>query len=125
MSWRSGRCPSRCRRRREVLVKVYATTVNRTDCGMRRAHPFFVRAMIGLLRPKRTILGMEFAGVVEVVGAGVTAFHPGQRVFGMSPDEFGAHAEYLCVPEDGAIAAMPAGARFDEARAVRGRVVRT
>ena len=100
---------------REVLVKVYATTVNRTDCGMRRAHPFFVRAMIGLLRPKRTILGMEFAGVVEVVGAGVTAFHPGQRVFGMSPDEFGAHAEYLCVPEDGAIAAMPAGARFDEA----------
>lgn len=104
----------------EVLIRVHATTVGRTDCGMLRARPFFVRFFTGLRRPKRTILGMDFAGTVEAAGAGVTSFKPGERVFGMSPDDFGAHAEYLCVPEKGAIAAMPAGARFDEAVACEG-----
>lgn len=99
----------------EVLIRVHATTVSRTDCGMLRPHPFFVRLFAGLLRPKRTILGMDFAGEVEAVGAGVTLFKPGDRVFGLSPDVFGAHAEYLCVPETGAITAMPAGAAFGEA----------
>mgnify|MGYP003393730724 FL=1 len=68
----------------------------------------------GLLRPKCTILGMDFAGLVEAVGAGVTAFKPGDRVFGLSPDVYGAHAEYLCVPEQGATALMPAGAAFGQ-----------
>ena len=99
----------------EVLVRVHATTVGRTDCGMLRAHPFFIRFLTGLRRPKRTILGMDFAGEVEAVGAGVASFMPGDRVFGMSPDDFGAHAEFLCVPEKGAIAAMPKGARFADA----------
>ena len=58
---------------------------------------------------------MDFAGTVEVAGAGVTSFEPGARVFGMSPSDFGAHAEHLCVPEKGDIAAMPAGVRFGEA----------
>ena len=99
----------------EVVVRVHATTLSRTDCGMLRARPFFLRFFIGLRRPKHTILGMDFAGTVEAVGPGVTSFEPGQRVFGMSPDDFGAHAEYLCVPEDGGIAPMPADTRFDEA----------
>ncbi|MGI9303379.1 MAG: NAD(P)-dependent alcohol dehydrogenase [Gammaproteobacteria bacterium] len=99
----------------EVLIRVHATTVSRTDCGMLRARPFFVRPFTGLRRPKRTILGMDFAGKVETVGAGVTSFTPGDRVFGMSPDDYGAHADYLCVPENGAIAAMPTGLCFDEA----------
>ena len=99
----------------EVSVKVRATTVNRTDCGMLRASPFFVRLFVGLLRPKHTVLGMDFAGTVEAAGAGATSFEPGARVFGMSPSDFGAHAEYLCVPEKGDIAAMPAGVRFREA----------
>ncbi len=99
----------------DVLVGVHATTVSRTDCGMLRAHPFFIRSMTGLLRPKLSILGMDFAGVVEAVGANVSSFEPGDRVFGFSPDEFGAHAEYLCVPEDGPITHMPAGVPFDEA----------
>ena len=99
----------------EVLIRVHATTVSRTDCGMRRPHPWFVRLVAGLLRPKLTILGMDFAGEVEAVGAGVTAFKPGDRVFGMSPDVYGAHAEYLCMPEQGAIAAMPAGVHFSQA----------
>ena len=96
----------------EVLIRVHATTVSRTDCGMLRPHPFFVRFFAGLRRPKRTILGMDFAGEVETVGTGVTSFKPGDRVFGMSPDVYGAHAEYLCVPEKAAMVAMPAGSCF-------------
>jgi NADPH:quinone reductase-like Zn-dependent oxidoreductase len=98
----------------EVRVRVHATTVTRTDCGMLLADPFIVRFFMGLSRPRRTILGMDFAGEVDAVGAGVTAFAPGDRVFGMSPAEYGAHAEYLCVAAAGAIAHMPAGMRFDE-----------
>lgn len=99
----------------DVLIKVHATTVSRTDCGMLRARPFIARFFMGLRRPKRTILGMDFAGTVEAVGARVTSFRPGERVFGMSPEYYGAHAEYLCVPGKGAIAVMPAGLNFDEA----------
>ena len=99
----------------EVLIRVHATTVSRTDCGMLQPHPFFVRFVAGLLRPKLTILGLDFAGEVEAVGAGATMFKPGDRVFGLSPDVYGAHAEYLCVREKGAMAVMPAGTRFGEA----------
>jgi NADPH:quinone reductase-like Zn-dependent oxidoreductase len=99
----------------EVLIRVHATTVSRTDCGMRQPHPWFVRLFAGLLRPKRTILGMDFAGEVEEVGAGVTKFAQGDLVFGLSPDIFGCHAENLCLPETAAIAAMPSNLRFGEA----------
>lgn len=100
----------------EVLVKVHATTVNRTDCGFRAAKPFFVRFFSGLLRPRRTILGTEFAGEVEAVGGGVTSFEVGDRVFGFSEDDrFGAHAEFLSVPAHGAIATMPARMTFERA----------
>ena len=98
----------------ELLIQVHATTVTRTDCGMLRPHPFFVRLFAGLLRPKRTILGMDFAGEVAALGTGVTSFKPGDRVFGLSPDLYGAHAEYICVSEKGAIATMPAELRFGE-----------
>ncbi len=105
----------------EVLLRVHATTVSRTDCGMLRAHPpLIARFFMGFFRPKHTILGMDFAGTVEAVGDGVTSFEPGERVFGMSPDHYGAHAEYLCVPETGPIATMPIGMRFDEAVACEG-----
>lgn len=99
----------------EVLVRVHATTVTRTDCGLLRPRPFVTRFVMGFLRPRLTILGMDFAGVVEAVGAGVTSFTPGDRVFGMSPDDYGAHAEYLCVSESGTVAAIPAGLAFHEA----------
>lgn len=102
----------------DLLIQVHATTVSRTDCGMRRPHPFFVRFVAGLLRPKFTILGMDFAGEVEAVGAGVTTCKPGDRVFGLSPDVYGAHAECLCVPEQGAIAAMPSGVGFGASGAI-------
>ncbi len=99
----------------EVLVKIHATTVNRTDCGIRAAKPFFYRLFIGLLRPRRTVLGTEFAGEVEAVGSGVTSFEVGDRVFGFSGDRFGAHAEYMVIPEDGMLATMPAGLTYEEA----------
>ena len=99
----------------EVLVKVHATTVNRTDCGFRAATPFIVRFFAGLLRPKVTILGNEFAGEVEAVGRRVTSFAVGDRVFGYSEGPFGAHAEYLTIREDGSVAAMPERSTFEEA----------
>jgi NADPH:quinone reductase-like Zn-dependent oxidoreductase len=99
----------------EVLVKVHATTVNRTDCGFRAAHPFFARLFTGLLRPRQAILGCEFAGEVEAVGAGVTSFEAGDRVYGWTGDRFGAHAEYLVMPQDGWLARMPANLTYEEA----------
>src|SRR6202166_2976796 len=99
----------------QILVRVRAATVNRTDCGELRPHPFFARLFFGLTRPRRTIFGLDFAGEVEAVGAAISTFKPGDRVFGMCPSRNnGAQAEYVCVPER-AVAAMPAGARFDEA----------
>lgn len=98
----------------EVLISVHATTVSRTDCGMRAPHPWFVRLGAGLLRPRHTILGMDFAGVVDAVGSDVTRFRHGDRVFGLSPDAYGAHAEFLCLPETAAMATMPPGMRFNE-----------
>ena len=99
----------------EVLVKVHATTVTRSDCGFRAAEPFFSRFFTGLRRPKRRIPGMEFAGVVEAIGASVTEFEVGDEVFGIRG---GANAEYVCVREAGALARKPASMTFEEAAAV-------
>jgi NADPH:quinone reductase-like Zn-dependent oxidoreductase len=102
-------------RSNEVLVKVHATTVNRTDCACRAASPFFMRLFTGLVRPRSTILGNEFAGVVEAVGSGVTAFKVGDKVFGYNEGPFGAHAEYLSIPELASMATMPANVTYQEA----------
>ena len=99
----------------EVLIRIHATTVNRSDCGWRAPHPFFSRIFTGLLRPKRPILGSELAGVVEAVGPAVTRLEAGDEVFGLKS---GAHAEYVCARESGAIAHKPAGMTFEEAAAV-------
>ena len=99
----------------EVLVKVHATSVTRTDCHMRAAKPFIWRFWLGLRRPKRRVLGTEFAGEVEAVGSAVTQFAAGDRVFGMRN---GAHAEYVCVREAGLIQPMPTGMSFEEAGGV-------
>jgi NADPH:quinone reductase-like Zn-dependent oxidoreductase len=93
----------------EVLVRVQATTVNRTDTGFRRGVPRIARLFSGLRRPRRHVLGTEFAGVVEEVGAEVTEFAPGDAVFGVNVDRFGAHAEYVCVRQGAPIAHVPAG----------------
>jgi NADPH:quinone reductase-like Zn-dependent oxidoreductase len=102
----------------EVLVRVHATTVSRTDCHIRRADPFLWRLFAGLRRPKRRILGIELAGEVEAVGAAVSEFEVGDHVFGGSAGRFGAHAELVCVPETAALAHKPARLSFEEAAAV-------
>ncbi|HEX2498569.1 MAG: NAD(P)-dependent alcohol dehydrogenase [Actinomycetes bacterium] len=99
----------------EVLVRVHASTVNRTDCGFRAGKPWFGRLFYGLVRPRATTLGSEFAGVVESLGRDVTAFQVGDRVFGYNDRTFGGHAEYLATPEDSWIAAVPANLTFEEA----------
>jgi NADPH:quinone reductase-like Zn-dependent oxidoreductase len=100
----------------EVLVKIHATTVTRTDTGLRSAEYFISRFFTGLLRPKRNVLGIEFAGEVEAVGAAVTEFEIGDHIFGVKG--FGAHAEFVCVRESGPLAHKPAGMSFEEAAAV-------
>ena len=92
----------------EVLVKVHATTVNRTDCGFRAAKPWLVRPFSGLVRPRVTILGNEFAGEVAAVGRAVTSFAVGDRVFGYDDTAWGAHAEYLTIRQDATLARIPA-----------------
>jgi NADPH:quinone reductase-like Zn-dependent oxidoreductase len=99
----------------EVLVRVRATTVTRTDCGWRAPHPFFSRVFTGVRRPRYRTLGMEFAGEVEEVGSGVAEFAPGDRVFGVK--SYGANAEYVCIRESRGIAHMPDGLTFEEAAA--------
>ncbi len=99
----------------DVLVRVHATTVNRTDCACRAAKPFFMRLFTGLIRPRATVLGSEFAGVVVEVGSDVTAFSIGEKVFGYNEGPFGAHAQYLAIPATGSLTTMPAKLTYVEA----------
>lgn len=98
----------------EVLIKVHVSTVNRTDCGFRSAQYFVSRFFSGLIRPKYKTLGNEFAGVVESIGRKVSLFEPGDRVFGYNDEQFGAHAEYMIMSENKAIAVMPKNLNFEE-----------
>jgi NADPH:quinone reductase-like Zn-dependent oxidoreductase len=103
----------------EVLVKIHATTVTRTDCGLRGAKPFITRFFTGLRRPKQRIGGSELAGEVEAVGAAVSEFAVGDPVFGTTPAfRFGTHAEYICMRESDPLAHKPAGVSYEEAAAV-------
>jgi NADPH:quinone reductase-like Zn-dependent oxidoreductase len=98
----------------QVLVRVHAATVNRTDCG-ELLHPTLIRLLTGGGSSRRKTLGLDFAGTIEAVGTAATRFKPGDRVFGMcgSRNE-GAQAEYFCMPETGPIALMPSNLRFDQ-----------
>src|SRR5260221_14160874 len=99
----------------EVLVRVHAASVNRSDCG-ELLHPTLIRLLTGTGRSRRNILGMDFAGTVEGVGAAASLFKPGDRVYGLCGSRNdGAQAEYFCMPETGAIAHMPSNLRFDQA----------
>jgi NADPH:quinone reductase-like Zn-dependent oxidoreductase len=100
----------------EMLVRVRATTVTRTDCGWRSGEPFFARVFTGVLRPRQRVLGMEFAGEVESGGAAVKEFAVGEQVFGVT--RFGANAEFVCVRESRAVAHKPSTMTFEEATAV-------
>ena len=102
----------------EVLIKVYSTTVNRTDSGFRSAEYFISRFWSGLLRPKHQILGCEFAGIIEDIGKSVTTFKKGDKVFGYNDKTCGGHGEYLTIAETDAVTNMPDNLSFDEAAAI-------
>ena len=105
----------------EILIRIRATGVTRSDAHLRAGDPFVSRFQSGLRQPKRKILGHELAGEVEAVGTAVTEFEVGDRVFGALPYlalSTGAHAEYMCVPERFPMAHMPTGMSFEQAGAV-------
>ena len=99
----------------QLLVRVRASTLNRTDCGYRSGKPFLIRFFGGLRRPKALVWGTEFAGDVVALGDGATRFAIGDRVCGYCEGTFGAHAEYLVVAENRLIVPIPAGRSYAEA----------
>jgi len=105
----------------EVLVRVRAAGVTRSDTHLRAGDVSVGRLISGIRHPKRRILGHELAGEIEAIGADVTEFAPGDHVFGALPYlalAAGAHAEYMCIPERFPIAHMPMGMTFEDAGAI-------
>ena len=103
----------------EVLIKIYATTVTSGDARLRRADPFLVRLYFGLTKPKKPILGVDVAGVIDSVGNDVKLFKEGDKVFGSTFDfGLGAHAEYKCLPENAVLATKPENLSYEESAAV-------
>ena len=102
----------------EILIRVMATAVNSGDVRLRKADPFAVRFIFGLVKPKINILGSVFSGEVESVGKDVTNFKIGDAVFGHTDMRFGAYAEYKSIPEKGSLALKPAGITHAQAAAI-------
>jgi NADPH:quinone reductase-like Zn-dependent oxidoreductase len=101
----------------EILVRVHATTVNRTDCAILRAHPFIMRFFTGLTKPSNPVLGTDFAGMVEEVGKSVEGFKIGDRVFGFNDQGMSSQAEYLVGKTGTFISHMPKNVSFQQAAA--------
>lgn len=101
----------------KILVRVHAATVNRTDCAMLQAKPFIMRFFTGLFKPRNPILGTDFAGAIEAVGAGVTGFNVGDRVFGFDDNGLSSHAQYLTIDAGKGIAVIPENCSYEQAAA--------
>lgn len=99
----------------DILIRVRATTVNRSDCAMLTAKPFIMRFFTGCFRPKQPVLGSDFAGEVVDVGSSVSKFKSGDSVFGFHDMGLNSHAEYLVIKENAAIEKMPKSCSFIQA----------
>jgi len=99
----------------EVLIRVFATTVNRTDCARLRAHPFIMRFTTGLVKPKKSITGTDFAGKIEAVGKDVESLKVGDDVFGFDDNGLSSQAQYMTFPEHKGITKMPNGLSYEQA----------
>lgn len=104
----------------EVLIKIHASTVASEDATFRSADPFIARFATGLMRPKATVLGTQFAGEIEAIGNDVKRFKASDQVFGDTGVGFGAHAEYICLSEEGSLSIKPANVTYSEAAALCG-----
>ncbi len=102
----------------EVLIRIRAAAVTPSDTAFRSGNPFVARLAAGPLKPRHQVLGDALAGEVEAVGAGVTRFRVGDRVFGSAGPSMGAHADYIALPEDAALASMPEEMSFAEAAGI-------
>lgn len=102
----------------EVLVRIRATAVNSGDWRLRRADPFAVRLIFGFTKPKINVLGSVFSGEVESIGKDVKLFKVGDPVFGHTDMNFGAYAEYLCLPENASMAIKPNNISHTEAAVI-------
>jgi NADPH:quinone reductase-like Zn-dependent oxidoreductase len=105
----------------EVLIRVHATTVNRTDCHVLSGKPFFMRVFTGLFKPRASIIGSDFAGEVAATGSAVQSFEAGDKVMGFGGGfGCGSHAQYFILPEvkaKKAMIIMPSNITYDEAAA--------
>ena len=99
----------------EVLIEVHAASVSSSDVTFRSGRPFIARSATGFTKPKKPVLGSELAGKVEAVGPGVTRFKAGDRVAAASAADFGGYADYICMPEDGALVALPDDLGYEDA----------
>ena len=107
----------------EVLIKTHATTVTSADWRVRSLEVplgfrLIVRLVFGILKPKQPIIGSELAGVIESIGKDVAKFKVGDQVFAFSDAGMGCHAEYKCMPQDGAVVLKPPSLSYDEAAAL-------
>jgi 2-desacetyl-2-hydroxyethyl bacteriochlorophyllide A dehydrogenase len=102
----------------EVLIKIKATSVTSGDARIRRADPCIIRLIFGFKKPRKSVLGVVVAGEIEAIGKAVTKFKVGDQVFGSAGMNFGAHAEYVSVSENGVLALKPNNMSFEEAAAI-------